>query len=311
MNATSLCVTKRDGSIEDMDLNKIHSVLFWATDGLSNVSVSDIEMNAKLQFVDKIKTKDIHNTLIKAAADLISQKRPNYQYVAARLMIFDLRKRVLGQFEPIPIYDLVQRNIELGLYDPNLISWLTLDEWEHLDSVIDHSRDMNFTYAATKQLVGKYLIQDRETHEIHETPQYLYLLAAVTMYHNFPVKEKRLELIEQAYNDFSKFDVSLPTPIMAGVRSPQRQFASCVLIDPDDSLQGINAGTSSIVSYISQKAGIGINGGRIRGEGSKIGKGHAVHTGVIPFYRMWQSAVKSCCVTPDTYVEILDEDDEV
>ena len=291
---TKLNVTKRDGSIEEMDLNKIHSVLFWATEGITNVSVSDIEMKAKIQFVNNISTEKIHNTLIKAAADLITEKTPNYQYVAARLMVFDLRKKVLGQFEPKPVRELVQANMDRGLYDKDLLTWFSDEEWSQFDKIIKHDRDMTFTYAAMKQLVGKYLIQDRESGDIYEPPQYLYLLVAATMYHNFPKREMRMQLIKEAYDQFSQFEVSLPTPIMAGVRSPIRQYASCVLIDPADSLTGISAGTSSIVEYISRKAGIGINGGRIRGEGSKIGGGHAVHTGVVPFYRLWQSAVKSC-----------------
>jgi ribonucleoside-diphosphate reductase alpha chain len=290
---SAILVTKRDGSKEPLDLDKIHQVLFWATEDITGVSVSDIEMNSKIQFFDGIRTEDIHETMVKAAADLISEETPNYQYVAARLMAFNLRKEVLGQFEPIPLYDFAKQNIERGLYDEAIFEYYTKEEFEYLDRVVKHERDLDFTYAAMKQLEGKYLVQTRDSGVIYETPQYAYIMIAATIFSTYP-QETRMDYVKRFYDNISTFKTSLPTPIMAGVRTPKRQYSSCVTIECDDSLDSIIATTGSVIKYISNKAGIGIGAGRIRGEGSKIDKGHAVHTGVTPFYRLFQSAVKSC-----------------
>ena len=291
--ATNIKVTKRDGRLEDINLDKIHRVVTWAAEGLQNVSVSQVELKSHIQFYNGIRTDDIHETIIKAAADLISQDTPDYQYLAARLAIFHLRKIAYGEFEPPHLYDHVKKLTEAGKYDRHIIADYSREEFDELNAYIDHSRDMTFSYAAVKQLEGKYLVQNRVTRQIYETPQFLYILVAMCLFSKYP-KETRLNYVKRFYDAVSTFKVSLPTPIMSGVRTPTRQFSSCVLIECDDSLDSINATTSAIVKYVSQRAGIGINAGRIRGLGSEIRGGEAQHTGCIPFFKMFQAAVKSC-----------------
>ena len=291
--ATNIKVTKRDGRLEDINLDKIHRVVTWAAEGLQNVSVSQVELKSHIQFYNGIRTDDIHETIIKAAADLISQDTPDYQYLAARLAIFHLRKIAYGEFEPPHLYDHVKKLTEAGKYDRHIIADYSREEFDELNAYIDHSRDMTFSYAAVKQLEGKYLVQNRVTRQIYETPQFLYILVAMCLFSKYP-KEPRLDYVKRFYDAVSTFKVSLPTPIMSGVRTPTRQFSSCVLIECDDSLDSINATTSAIVKYVSQRAGIGINAGRIRGLGSEIRGGEAQHTGCIPFFKMFQAAVKSC-----------------
>ncbi|WP_455942925.1 class 1a ribonucleoside-diphosphate reductase subunit alpha [Neisseria sp.] len=291
--ATNIKVTKRDGRLENIDLDKIHRVVTWAAEGLQNVSVSQVELKSHIQFYNGIRTDDIHETIIKAAADLISQDTPDYQYLAARLAIFHLRKIAYGEFEPPHLYDHVKKLTEAGKYDRHIIADYSCEEFDELNAYIDHSRDMTFSYAAVKQLEGKYLVQNRVTRQIYETPQFLYILVAMCLFSKYP-KETRLDYVKRFYDAVSTFKVSLPTPIMSGVRTPTRQFSSCVLIECDDSLDSINATTSAIVKYVSQRAGIGINAGRIRGLGSEIRGGEAQHTGCIPFFKMFQAAVKSC-----------------
>ena len=291
--ATNIKVTKRDGRLENIDLDKIHRVVTWAAEGLQNVSVSQVELKSHIQFYNGIRTDDIHETIIKAAADLISQDTPDYQYLAARLAIFHLRKIAYGEFEPPHLYDHVKKLTEAGKYDRHIIEDYSREEFDELNAYINHSRDMTFSYAAVKQLEGKYLVQNRVTRQIYETPQFLYILVAMCLFSKYP-KETRLDYVKRFYDAVSTFKVSLPTPIMSGVRTPTRQFSSCVLIECDDSLDSINATTSAIVKYVSQRAGIGINAGRIRGLGSEIRGGEAQHTGCIPFFKMFQAAVKSC-----------------
>ncbi|MBF1277565.1 MAG: ribonucleoside-diphosphate reductase subunit alpha [Neisseria sp.] len=291
--ATNIKVTKRDGRLEDINLDKIHRVVTWAAEGLQNVSVSQVELKSHIQFYNGIRTDDIHETIIKAAADLISQDTPDYQYLAARLAIFHLRKIAYGEFEPPHLYDHVKKLTEAGKYDRHIIADYSREEFDELNAYIDHSRDMTFSYAAVKQLEGKYLVQNRVTRQIYETPQFLYILVAMCLFSKYP-KVTRLDYVKRFYDAVSTFKVSLPTPIMSGVRTPTRQFSSCVLIECDDSLDSINATTSAIVKYVSQRAGIGINAGRIRGLGSEIRGGEAQHTGCIPFFKMFQAAVKSC-----------------
>ena len=291
--ATNIKVTKRDGRLENINLDKIHRVVTWAAEGLQNVSVSQVELKSHIQFYNGIRTDDIHETIIKAAADLISQDTPDYQYLAARLAIFHLRKIAYGEFEPPHLYDHVKKLTEAGKYDRHIIADYSREEFDELNAYIDHSRDMTFSYAAVKQLEGKYLVQNRVTRQIYETPQFLYILVAMCLFSKYP-KETRLDYVKRFYDAVSTFKVSLPTPIMSGVRTPTRQFSSCVLIECDDSLDSINATTSAIVKYVSQRAGIGINAGRIRGLGSEIRGGEAQHTGCIPFFKMFQAAVKSC-----------------
>ncbi|VTP72579.1 Ribonucleoside-diphosphate reductase 1 subunit alpha [Leclercia adecarboxylata] len=289
----SLLVTKRDGATERINLDKIHRVLDWAAEGLNNVSISQVELRSHIQFYDGIKTSDIHETIIKAAADLISREAPDYQYLAARLAIFHLRKKAYGQFEPPALFDHVVKMVELGKYDTHLLEDYTEEEFKQMDGFIDHWRDMNFSYAAVKQLEGKYLVQNRVTGEIYESAQFLYILVAACLFSNYP-RATRLEYVKRFYDAVSTFKISLPTPIMSGVRTPTRQFSSCVLIECGDSLDSINATSSAIVKYVSQRAGIGINAGRIRALGSPIRGGEAFHTGCIPFYKHFQTAVKSC-----------------
>ena len=293
MNFNRIMVTKRDGRKESLDIEKLHKVVYWATEGLKNVSVSELELRSQIQFYDNIKTTDIQETMIKAAADLISEENPAYQYVAGRLVNYHLRKQVYGDYQPWHLYDLVKKNVAAGFYDLDLLSDYTEEEWNKINSIIDHERDMSLTYVAMEQLRGKYLVQNRVTGQIMETPQVLYALVAAVLFSKYD-KSTRLNWVKDYYECISKHDVSLPTPIMAGLRTPQRQFSSCVLIETDDSLDSINATTSAIVKYVSQKAGIGIGAGRIRAIGSPVRNGDTSHTGVVPFYKLFQAAVRSC-----------------
>nr|WP_024592386.1 class 1a ribonucleoside-diphosphate reductase subunit alpha [Pseudoalteromonas sp. TB13] len=288
-----LSVSKRDGRKEPLDLDKIHRVIEWAAEGLSNVSVSQVELKSHIQFYDGIRTKDIHETIIKAAADQISKESPDYQYLAARLAVFHLRKKAYGQFEPPRLFDHVTKMVGDKRYDAHLLVDYTEQELDELDAYLDHSRDLNFSYAAVKQLEGKYLVQNRVSGEIYESAQFLYILVAASLFSDYP-RETRVSYIKRFYDAVSLFKISLPTPIMSGVRTPTRQFSSCVLIECGDSLDSINATSSAIVKYVSQRAGIGINAGRIRALGSHIRNGEAYHTGCIPFYKHFQTAVKSC-----------------
>jgi len=286
-------VTKRDGSQEPMDVDKLHKVVFHACNDITGVSPSDLEIKSQIQFFSGITSKEIQETLIKAAADLISEETPNYQFVGGRLINYGLRKEVYGGYDPITVKELVEKNIDRGFYDPELLSYYNDEEWDKINGFIKHTRDEDLTYVAMEQLRGKYLCQNRVTGEIFETPQMCYILIAATLFHDYP-EETRLQYVKDYYDAISLHDISLPTPVMAGVRTPQRQFSSCVLIETDDSLDSINATSSSIVKYVSQKAGIGIGGGSIRAIGTPIRKGDAYHTGIIPFYKMFQAATKSC-----------------
>lgn len=288
-----LLVTKRNGVKEPLDLDKMHKVITWASSGLNNVSVSQVEMKSHIQFYDGIKTEDIHETIIKSAADLISEESPDYQYLAARLAIFHLRKRAYGQYEPPTLYKHVVDLCEAGKYDTHLLADYTEQEFAQMDEFLVHNRDLNFSYGAVKQLEGKYLVQNRVTGEIYESPQFLYVLVAACLFAKYPA-ETRMDFVERFYHAISTFKISLPTPIMSGVRTPTRQFSSCVLIECGDSLDSINATSSAIVKYVSQRAGIGVNAGNIRALGSTIRGGEAFHTGCIPFYKHFQTAVKSC-----------------
>ena len=290
---SNIQVTKRDGTREPIDLEKIHRVIDWAAKDLDHVSVSQVELRSHVQFHDGVTTEDIHETMIKSAADLISEESPDYQYLAARLAIFHLRKKAYGQFDPPPLFEHVTKLVEDGKYDKHLIENYTEDEFNEMENSLDHWRDLNFSYAAVKQLEGKYLVQNRVTGAIYESPQFLYMLVGACLFSKYP-KETRMDYIIRFYEAASNFKISLPTPIMAGVRTPTRQFSSCVLIECGDSLDSINASSSAIVKYVSQRAGIGLNAGRIRALGSPIRNGEAFHTGCIPFYKHFQTAVKSC-----------------
>lgn len=290
---STLTVTKRNGKTENINLEKIHKVIAWAAEGLENVSVSQVELKARIQFFEGIRTTDIHETLIKSSADLISENTPDYQYLAARLAIFHLRKKAFGDFEPPHLYTHVKNLVGQKRYDAHLLEDYSEDDFNQMNDFIDHTRDMDFSYAAVKQLEGKYLVQNRVTGEIYESPQFIYILVAACLFAGYD-KHERLNLIRRFYDAVSKFKISLPTPIMSGIRTPTRQFSSCVLIECGDSLDSINATSSAIVKYVSQRAGIGVNAGAIRALGSPIRGGEAFHTGCIPFYKHFQTAVKSC-----------------
>jgi len=286
-------VQKRDGTRESLDLEKLHKVVFWATQGITGVSASEVEIKSHLQFYNGIRTADIQETLIKSAADLISEDTPNYQYVAGRLICYHLRKQVYGDFKPWHVMDLVRQNVAAGFYDGELLTAYSGEEWDRINGFIRHERDEELTYAAMEQFRGKYLVQNRVTRDIYETPQVAYALIAATLFSAYP-RESRMMWVRDYYDAISTHQISLPTPVMAGVRTPQRQFSSCVLIETDDSLDSINATASAIVKYVSQKAGIGIGASRIRAIGSPIRNGDAYHTGVIPFYKLFQAATRSC-----------------
>ena len=286
-------VTKRDNTQEELDLEKMHKVVFFACEDIAGVSASEVEIKSQISFYDGIRSEEIQETLIKAAADLISEETPNYQWLAGNLINYHLRKMVYDSYDPWSLNEIVKHNVDAGFYDPELLEIYSADEWDELDKAIRHDRDYEISYVGMEQFRGKYLVQNRATGKIYETPQVAYMLISASLFSGYP-KEERLKWVKDYYNAVSTFQISLPTPVMAGVRTPQRQFSSCVLIETDDSLDSINATSSSIVKYVSQKAGIGIGAGSIRAINSPIRKGDATHTGVIPFYKMFQAAVKSC-----------------
>jgi len=286
-------VVKRDGVSEPLDLEKMHKVVMFACQDIAGVSASEVELKSHIQFYDGITSEEIQETLIKAASDLISEETPNYQWVAGNLVNYHLRKMVYNEFEPWHILKVVEANVKNGFYDPSLLEDYTKDEWDEINNFIKHDRDFNIAYVGMEQFRGKYLVQNRVTGKHFETPQIAYALISATLFSTYP-KETRLKYVKDYYDAISNFDISLPTPVMAGVRTPQRQFSSCVLIETDDSLDSINATSSSVVKYVSQKAGIGIGAGSIRAINSPIRNGDASHTGVIPFYKLFQASVKSC-----------------
>lgn len=291
-------VKKRDGSIEPLNLDKIHRMVDEACDGLAGVSASQVEMNSGIQFYNGITTEEIQEILIRSASDLISLDNPNYQYVAARLLMFALRKQVFHKNiwkEGMPsVYDVALYNSTvLKVYDEEILDKYSDEEWVKIDGWIDHDRDYLFAYAGLRQVVDKYLVQDRSSGEIFETPQYMYMMIALTLFAEYPLSN-RLDYVKRYYNAISKHKINIPTPIMAGVRTPLRQFASCVLIDSDDTLNSIFSSDMAIGRYVAQRAGIGINAGRIRGVNSKIRGGEVAHTGVIPFLKKFEATVRCC-----------------
>ena len=295
---TEIKVIKSDGSKVSIDLDKIHKMVEKSCRNITGVSESLVEMNSGLQFYDGITTQEIQKILVKSASDLISLESPNYQFVAARLLLFAVQKQVFNtkwkdaEIYP-PLKDIVERNVEKGLYTEDLLNDYTDKEYEKLNSYLRHSRDYEFTYAGLQQVVDKYLIQDRSTGTLFETPQFMYMLIAMTLFRNYD-KDKRLSYIQKYYNATSTFKINIPTPIMAGVRTPLKQFASCVLVDSDDTLDSLFASDMAIGRYVAQRAGIGINAGRVRGLGAKIRGGEVQHTGVIPFLKKFESTVRCC-----------------
>ena len=296
-NGHGIKVRKRDGSETALNLDKIHKVVEEACEGLGGgVSASQVEMNSGLQFFDGIETKDIQEILVRSASDLISLETPNYQFVAARLLLYGVYKQVFGSewVQGLPsVVDHCYKCVSEGVYDGHILDKYTYEEWTKINSWIDHERDMLFTYAGLRQVVDKYLVQDRSSNEVYETPQYMYMMIAVTLFQNYPT-ETRLDYVRRYYNAISKHRINIPTPIMAGVRTPLRQFASCVLVDADDTLNSIFSSDMAIGRYVAQRAGIGINAGRIRGINAKIRGGEVQHTGVVPFLKKFEATVRCC-----------------
>jgi ribonucleoside-diphosphate reductase alpha chain len=298
MSQTTIQVIKSDGSKVEINLDKIHRMVEKACKGITGVSESLVEMNSGLQFYDGITTIDIQKILVKSASDLISLENPNYQFVAARLLLFGIQKQVFNTkwkdstIYP-PLYDIIEKNIDRNVYDSSILTIYSKDEIEQCNRYIRHNRDLDFTYAGLQQIVDKYLVQDRSNGEVFETPQFMYMLIAMTLFRNYD-KEIRLDYVKRYYDAISTFKINIPTPIMAGVRTPLRQFASCVLVDSNDSLDSIFSSDMAIGRYVAQRAGIGINAGRIRGLGSKIRGGEVQHTGVIPFLKKFETTVRCC-----------------
>ena len=286
-------IVKRSGEKEELNIDKIHKVVEYACDGLAGVSSSLIEMNANIQFYNSMSSKEIQEILVRSANDLISLENPNYQYAAARLLSYGVNKEVFGGYESCTLQEMIESNIERGVYDPEILNQYSADEIERLDSYINHKRDENFTYAGLRQVVDKYLCQDRSTGQLFETPQFMYMMIAATLFANYP-KETRMHYVRRYYDATSLFRINIPTPVMAGVRTPVRQFASCVLVDSDDTLDSIFASDMSIGRYTAQRAGIGINAGRIRGVNAKIRGGEVAHTGIIPFLKKFEATVRCC-----------------
>ena len=286
-------IVKRSGATEHINIDKIHKVVEFACEGLAGVSSSQIEMNANIQFYDGMSTKEIQEVLVRSANDLISLDAPNYQYAAARLLSYGVNKEVFGEYKPFTLMEMIKKNIDRGVYDSAILDMYTEDEVARLDSYIWHKRDENFTYAGLRQVVDKYLCQDRSSGEIFETPQFMYMMIAATLFANYP-KETRMHYVRRYYDATSLFKINIPTPVMAGVRTPVRQFASCVLVDSNDTLDSIFASDMSIGRYTAQRAGIGINAGRIRGVNSKIRGGEVAHTGIIPFLKKFEATVRCC-----------------
>lgn len=292
--SNELSVKKRDGQTEIFEAEKINKVLIWATSGISGVSASDVAMNSHLQFYPGIKTSEIHKVLIQSAVDLISDKNPNYQYVASNLLNYLLRKEVFETKKELPsLLECINRNIKVDLYDSLILKKYTQEEIAKCDSYIKHERDYDLTYAGLQQLIDKYLVKDRSTGKSYETPQFCFMMISMTVFADYD-KSTRMDFVKELYDMISEHKISLPTPIMAGIRTPNRQFSSCTLIEVGDSLDSIFHGNVAIGQYVAKRAGIGINAGQIRALGSKVRNGEVVHTGVIPFFKMFQSTLHSC-----------------
>tara|TARA_B110000285_G_scaffold110831_1_gene125837 strand:+ start:5742 stop:8102 length:2361 start_codon:yes stop_codon:yes gene_type:complete len=293
INTSAIKIKKRDGRSEPLDIDKIHFVVEEACEGLAGVSSSQIEINANIQFYDGMTTKEVQQILVRSANDLISLDAPNYQYAAARLLSYDVRKEAHGQYEYMPLLKLILRNIKAGVYDKGIVEKYNKSEIKKMNTWIKRERDLDFTYAGLRQVVDKYLVQDRSSGDLFETPQDMYMMIAATLFAEYPTKT-RLSYVKKYYDAVSTFKINIPTPVMAGVRTPIRQFASCVLIDSADTLSSIFSSDMAIGLYVARRAGIGINAGRIRGINAKIRGGEVQHTGVIPFLKKFESTVRCC-----------------
>ncbi len=291
----NISVVKRNGrGKEALNIEKIHEMVEYATEDITGVSSSQVEMSSGLQFYDGITTNEIQQILIKSANDLISLDNPNYQYVAARLLLYSLRKQLFHKLWDHPhIYTHVSNNVKKGVYDPDILKWYNKNDFDRMENWLTHERDYTFTYAGLRQVIDKYLVQDRSTGDIFETPQFMYMMIAATIFAHYP-KNKRMSYVKRYYDAISRFKINIPTPVMAGVRTPIKQYASCVLVDVADTLASIFSSDMAIGKYVAQRAGIGINAGRIRGINSKIRGGEVQHTGVIPFLKKFEATVKCC-----------------
>jgi len=290
-----LKVKKRNGrGYEPLNIDKIHEMVEYACEDISGVSSSQVEMNSGLQFYDGITTDEIQKILIKSASDLISLDNPNYQFVASRLLLFSLRKQIFRKLWDHPhFYDHVKKGVDINVYDSEILNWYDKKDFDRMENWVTHERDYDFTYAGLRQVIDKYLVQDRSTGELFETPQFMYMMISATLFAKYP-KQKRMSYVKKYYDAISKFKINIPTPVMAGVRTPIRQYASCVLVDVDDTLPSIFSSDMAIGNYVAQRAGIGINAGRIRGINARIRGGEVQHTGVIPFLKKFEATVKCC-----------------
>jgi len=286
-------IIKRDGSKEPLDINKMHFVVEQSCEGLTGVSASQIEMNSHIQFTNNMTSKDIQDILIRSANDLITLENPNYQFAASRLLLWNVYKEVFGQFQPKHFVDVIKKNVDRGVYDAQILENYTETELKKLNTWIKHDRDLDFTYAGLRQVVDKYLVQDRSTGEVYESPQFMYMMISATLFAGYSA-DTRMSYIKKYYDAISTFQINIPTPVMGGVRTPIKQFASCVLVDVDDTLSSIFSSNSAVGYYIAQRAGIGLNLGRIRAINSKIRGGEVAHTGVIPFLKVFEATVRSC-----------------
>ena len=291
----NISVVKRNGrGKESLNIEKIHQMVEYACEDITQVSASSVEMNSGLQFYDGISTNEIQQILIKSANDLITLENPNYQYVAARLLLYSLRKQLFHKLWDHPhIYTHVSDSVKKGVYDPDILKWYDKKDFDRMENWLNHERDYTFTYAGLRQVIDKYLVQDRSTGQIYETPQFMYMMISATLFSQYP-KNKRMSYVKKYYDAISRFKINIPTPVMAGVRTPIRQYASCVLVDVDDTLPSIFSSDMAIGKYVAQRAGIGINAGRIRGINSRIRGGEVQHTGVIPFLKKFEATVKCC-----------------
>ena len=291
----SINVKKRkERGTEPLNIEKIHEMVEYACEDITGVSASQVEMQSGLQFYDGITTEEIQQILVKSAADLISLETPNYTYVASRLLLYSLRKQVIHKLWDHPhFYDHVKKVIELKLYDNEIFTNYQRKDFDRMENWVNHNRDYDFTYAGLRQVIDKYLVQDRSTNEIFETPQFMYMMISATLFAKYP-KEKRMSYVKKYYDAISTYKINIPTPVMAGVRTSLKQYASCVLVDIDDTLPSIFSGDMAIGRYVAQRAGIGINAGRIRGINSRIRGGEVQHTGVIPFLKKFEATVKCC-----------------
>ena len=295
MTNEKILVQKRNSrQKEPLNIEKIHQMVEFACEDITGVSSSQVEMKSGLQFYDGITTDDIQQILIKSASDLISLETPNYQYVAARLLLFSLRKSIFRKLWDHPhLYEHTKKCVDLKVYDSEILNWYDKSEFDRMNLWLDHTRDYNFTYAGLRQVIDKYLVQDRSSGEVYETPQFMYMLISATIFSQYP-KNKRMTYVKKYYDAISRFKINIPTPVMAGVRTPVRQYASCVLVDVDDTLPSIFTSDMAIGRYVAQRAGIGINAGRIRGINSRIRGGEVQHTGVVPFLKKFEATVKCC-----------------